>query len=127
MAERHYKRGFQTNFKNDNYRVEERLQEYDPSLYIMYNPETDEHLIMDGLLDVAVMKIPQIGFPALTGAIVDHIKRIHTANGFSASWELQEAENRRIREQQQKMDDLADNFARDMFNADDKKYLFKGA
>ena len=31
----------------------------------MWNPKNGEHVIMDGLLDMSIMKIPQIGFEQL--------------------------------------------------------------
>lgn len=114
---RHWKQGFQRNIKNDNYRVEERLQEYDPTLYVMYNPETNEHLVMDGVLDIAVMRVPQIGFEFLDSRVVERIKQIHTQNGFSAGWELQESENRRLREQERQTEDIAYNMGKDMERA----------
>lgn len=110
---RHWKSGFQTVIKNDLYRVEERLQSYDPSLYIMYNPETGEHLVMDGQLETAIMRIPQIGFPLLNSTVYDHIRRIHTATGFSAEWELKEREDARQREQERISEDVAYNLAKD--------------
>lgn len=111
---RHWKHGFQRNMKNDLYHVEEQLQAYDPHLYVMYNPNSGEWLIMDGLMEFAVMRIPQIGFETLDSRVVSHLKKIHTANGFSASWEIKEADERREREQQRQMDDLAYNYAKDM-------------
>lgn len=113
MENRHWKSGFQTLIKNDLYRVEERLQAYDPTLYIMYNTETDEHLIMDGQMEIAIMRIPQRGFPVLDSHVYDHIRRIHTATGFSAEWELKESENRRLREQERITEDISYNLAAD--------------
>lgn len=110
---RHWKNGFQTLIKNDLYRVEERLQAYDPTLYIMYNTETDEHLIMDGQIEIAIMKIPQLGFPVLDSHVYDHIRRIHMATGYSAEWELKEREDRRLKEQERITDDIAHNLAAD--------------
>lgn len=110
---RHWKNGFQTTFKNDIYHIEEQLQEYDPFLYIMYNQDTDEHMIMDGLIELAVMRIPQIGFEYLDRRVVDHIKKIHTAKGFKASYELQESEERRQRELEKQQEELTYNFAKD--------------
>lgn len=110
---RHYKDGFRTSIINDLYDVEPQLQEYDEHLYIMWNPNTGEHLVMDGLLEVAIMRIPQIGFECLDSRVVNHIKRIHTANGFSAVKELDSNRARREREQAAKVDDMAYNFAKD--------------
>lgn len=110
---RHWLRGFQTNMKNDNYMVEERLQDYDPTLYLMYNPENGEHLIMDGILEIAIMKIPQIGFEVLDSRVVERIKKIHTGRGFRASFELKDSEERREREFQRKQEDISYNFAQD--------------
>lgn len=114
---RHWNNGFQTMITNDVYRVEDQLAAYDPYLYLMYNPNTGEHLVMDGLLEVAIMRIPQKGFPFMTSAVVDHIKRIHTANGFSAVAELEKSEAARAREFARKQQDLSDSLARDMQRA----------
>lgn len=111
---RHQVQGYQTNFINDIYHVEEQLQAYDPALYIMYNPNNHSWLIMDGITELAIMRLPQKGFEWLDSRVVTHIRKIHTANGFSASWELQQAEERRQRELDRQMDDLAYNFAKDM-------------
>ncbi len=113
MEERYRRQGFTRVTTNDVYHVEERLQEYDEHLYVMWNPNTNEHLIVDGLIGLSVMKIPQRGFPDLSGALVDHIRRIHTANGFSATAQVQAADARREREQDRRTDDMAENFARD--------------
>jgi len=114
----HYERqGFQRAFLNDPYHVNERLQEYDEHLYVMWNPTTGEHLIVDGLIGLSVMKIPQRGFPFLTGNLVDHIRKIHTANGFSASAHIEESDRRRERENQRIQEDLAQDFAKEMKEA----------
>jgi hypothetical protein len=110
---RHWKNGFQTNMKNDMYMVEEQLQAYDPTLYIMFNPETGEHLIMDGILEIAIMKLPQIGFETLDSRVVTHIKKIHSYRGFNASYELKESEDRRQREFDRIQEDIAYNLAQD--------------
>lgn len=110
---RHWMNGFQTNMKNDLYMVEERLQDYDPTLYLMYNPNSGEHLIMDGILEIAIMKIPQIGFEVLDSRVVDHIKKIHTGRGFKASYEFKAAEERRERELEQQQEELTYNLAKD--------------
>jgi hypothetical protein len=110
---RHWMNGFQTNMKNDLYMVEEQLQHYDPTLYLMYNPQTGQHLIMDGILEIAIMSIPQIGFEVLDSRVVEHIKKIHTGRGFNASYEFKEAEERRDREFQKAQEDLTYNFAKD--------------
>lgn len=114
MENRHWKRGFQTNLKNDLYRVEEQLQDYDPTLYIMYNPDTGQHLIMDGILEIAIMSIPQIGFETLDSRVVEHIRKIHSHRGFSASYELKESEERRQREYERIQEDISYNFAKDI-------------
>lgn len=111
--ERYNKQGFSHVFTNDVYGVGEQLQAYDEHLYIMWNPETNEHLIVDGLVGLSVMKIPQQGFPELNSKLVDHMKRIHTATGFSAIQQVEDAESRRVKEWNRKTDDMADNFARD--------------
>ena len=49
---------------------------------------------MDGLLEMSIMKIPQIGFEQLDSRVVNHIKRIHTANGFSAVQTVENTEKK---------------------------------
>lgn len=114
MYNRHQVKGYQRNFTNDIYRVEEQLQEYDKDLFIMWNPSTNEHLIMDDIMKLAVMKIPQIGFETLDSRVVTHMKKIHTKNGFNASWELKESDERREREQERIMNDLSEDYAKEM-------------
>lgn len=116
----HYRQGFQRTFTNDVYKVEEQLQAYDKHLYVMYNTQTDEHLIMDDLVGLAVMKIPQPGFPVLNSSVVDHMKRIHTANGFSAVHHITASDDAREREYARRSDDLASNFARDTLKSAQK-------
>lgn len=112
---RHYQNGFRRDFLNDLYDVERQLQEYDKDLYLMFNGDTGEHLIMDAVTEMAVMKLPQIGFECLDSRVVTHIKRIHTANGYSAVKELEAMRRRRERENERKQDDLAYNLAKDMY------------
>jgi hypothetical protein len=114
MYNRHQVKGFQRTVKNDLYYVEEQLQEYDKDLFIMWNPTTNEHLIMDDVVKLAVMRIPQRGFETLDSRVVAHMKKIHTANGFNATWELNESEARREREQEQKLKDMSDDYAKEM-------------
>jgi hypothetical protein len=116
-AMRHLKNGFKRWPLNDIYHVEEQLKEYDEHLYLLYNPTTNEHLIMDGLFETAVMKIPQPGFPFLTSNIVDHMKKIHIANGFDADKEIKMAEAKREREHHRVMEDMAEDFARESLEA----------
>ena len=71
----------------------------------MWNPKNGEHVIMDGLLDMSIMKIPQIGFEQLDARIVDHIKRIHTVNGFSAVQTVEDTEKKRQKEEERKLND----------------------
>lgn len=113
MENRHWKRGFQTNMLNDNYLVEEQLQAYDPTLYLMYNPESGQHLIMDGILEIAIMSIPQIGFETLDSRVVEHIRKIHSYRGFNIAWELKDSEDRRQKEYDRQHDDMSYNFAKD--------------
>ncbi|HEQ3529523.1 TPA: 2,3-dihydroxybenzoate--AMP ligase [Bacillus cereus] len=107
------KRGFQRTVLNDIYHVEEQLQSYDPHLYLMWNPKNGEHVIMDGLLDMSIMKIPQIGFEELDSRVVNHIKKIHTANGFSAVQTVENTEKKRQQEEERKLNDLAEDYARE--------------
>ncbi|WP_144519864.1 2,3-dihydroxybenzoate--AMP ligase [Bacillus thuringiensis] len=113
MTNAYEKRGFQRTFLNDIYHVEERLQEYDPQLYFMWNPKNGEHVIMDGLLEMSIMKIPQIGFEELDSRLVDHIKRIHTVNGFSAVQTVEDTEKKRQQEQERLLHDLAADYAKE--------------
>ncbi|WP_144519972.1 2,3-dihydroxybenzoate--AMP ligase [Bacillus thuringiensis] len=113
MTNAYEKRGFQRTFLNDIHHVEERLQEYDPQLYLMWNPKNGEHVIMDGLLEMSIMKIPQIGFEELDSRIIDHIKRIHTANGFSAVQTVEATESQRQKKQERKLQDLAEDYAKE--------------
>jgi hypothetical protein len=114
MYNRHQVKGYQRNFTNDIYRVEEQLQEYDEHLFIMYNPNDHSWLVMDDVVKLAVMKIPQKGFETLDSRVVAHMKKIHTANGFNATWELNESEARREREQEKKLKDMSDDYAKEM-------------
>ncbi|WP_217597289.1 2,3-dihydroxybenzoate--AMP ligase [Cohnella sp. GbtcB17] len=111
--ERYERDGFTRVFTNDLYEVERQLQDYDEHLYVMWNPHTGEHLVVDGLVGLSVMKIPQRGFPALTTAVVDRIRRIHTANGFSATAHVEAAQDRLERENEKRVHEMAENFARD--------------
>jgi hypothetical protein len=114
---KHLRKGFKKWPLNDQYNVEKQLQAYDKHLYLLYNPQTNEHLIMDGLLDMAVMKIPQPGFPELTSRLVDHIKKIHTANGFNASKEIQTVDDTLERRRQREIKDAAEQLAKDTYKA----------
>lgn len=111
---RHQVKGYQTNFTNDIYHVEDQLQAYDEHLYIMFNPNDGTWLVMDGVIEMAIMKIPQMGFETLDSRLVEHIRKIHTKNGFSASWEIQEADRLREKEMNRNIDDIAYNYAKDM-------------
>ncbi|PEF60462.1 2,3-dihydroxybenzoate--AMP ligase, partial [Bacillus cereus] len=113
MTNAYEKRGFQRTFLNDIYHVEERLQEYDSQLYLMWNPKNGEHVIMDKLLEMSIMKIPQIGFEELDSRLVDHIKKIHTVNGFSAVQTVEDTEKKRQKEEERKLNDLAEDYARE--------------
>lgn len=98
---------------NDIYHVQEALQEYDKDLYLLYNSKTNEHLIMDGQINVAVMKIPQPGFPFLSSKVVEHIKKIHVLNGFDAEKEIRQQEEKQEKERQRKLADMAEDFAKE--------------
>lgn len=109
---RHYYQGYQRVFKNDINNIEEQLQEFDEHLYVMYNPKTNSWLIMDGLIESALMKIPQIGFPTLDQRVYREIRRIAKAD-YSASAEIEQKEFDRKKEMQRKSDDLAEDFAKE--------------
>jgi hypothetical protein len=110
---RHYANGFRRTFINDLNDVEPQLQAYDPHLYIMYNPDEDEHLVMDGMLELAIMRIPQIGFPELNSKVVEHVKRISAKTGFQATKLVDENEALIQKEFDRKQEDLSYNFAKD--------------
>lgn len=114
MYNRHQVKGYQTNFINDIYKVEEQLQSYDPHLFIMFNPNDGTWLIMDDVTKLAIMKIPQTNFETLDSRLVSHIKKIHVGNGFNATWELQEADDNRERESERVMDDMIEDYAKEM-------------
>jgi flagellar biosynthesis/type III secretory pathway protein FliH len=120
----HLRRGFRPWPLNDIYHVEEALKEYDEHLYLLYNPQTNEHLIMDGFIDMAVMKIPQVGFPFLTSCVVDHMKKIHVLNGFDANQEIQKHEEEREREREKKLNDMAEDFAKESHEAYKNAYEY---
>src|SRR5690606_41875361 len=90
---RHYREGFTRVFTNDLNNVEEQLQAFDPELYIMWNPHTGEHLIMDGVTELAIMRIPQQGFPFLSSRVVSHIRSIRVGEVHSA---VRRSEERRV-------------------------------
>lgn len=106
---RHYKEGYTRVCINDINNVEQMLQEYDPDLYIMWNPKDNTWLVMDGQLEIAVMKIPQIGFETLDARVYRRIREIHQP-GFAA-WSLRESEKKRERDEQRFIEDFAHNFA----------------
>lgn len=113
MIDRYQRQGFTTVHTNDLYEVERQLQEYDEHLFVMWNPHTGEHLIVDGLIGLSVMKIPQIGFPALTRDVVEHMKKIHTKNGFSATAQVEASDARREADSKKSIEELSEGFARD--------------
>jgi flagellar biosynthesis/type III secretory pathway protein FliH len=114
---RYFKNGFKSWPLNDIYHVQEQIQAYDEHLYLLYNPKTNEHLIMDGMFDVSIMKIPQPGFPFLSSKVVDHLKKIHIMNGFDADKEIKQADEKREKEHQRKVDDMAEDFAKESLEA----------
>lgn len=120
----HLRNGFKRWPLNDIYHVEELLQTYDEHLYLLYNEKTNEHLIMDGLIEVAVMKIPQIGFPELTSRVLDHLKRIHVANGFNAEKELRENEEKRDKENAKLQTELVEELAKETYKATMEEHDF---
>ncbi|MHA7967693.1 2,3-dihydroxybenzoate--AMP ligase [Paenibacillus sp. CAU 1782] len=123
---RHYANGFTRVMTNDLYDVEKQLQAYDEHLYLMWNPHTGEHLIMDGMTEYAIMKIPQPGWPVLHSGIVGHIRRIHTANGFSAVSQVEESDAAREADNDRKSTELAEDFAKEMYRADRHSVNFSG-
>lgn len=110
----HERRGFQRVIKNDPYHIEERLQDYDPLLYVLYNPHTDEHLIMDEVTGTAVMKIPQVGFDQLDARVYWEIRRISPERGYSAIEEVEAKEARRQRDKDKRLEDMAYWMAKDL-------------
>lgn len=123
---RHYRQGFTRVMTNDLYNVEQQLQEVDEHIYLMWNPHTGEHLIMDGLTELAIMRIPQRGWPELHSGVVTHIRKIHTKNGYSAVKEVERSDRQREMEFDKKTSELATDFARDMYRGDRKSINFSG-
>jgi hypothetical protein len=113
---RHYYQGYQRVFINDINNIEQRLQEYDPDLYVMWNPKDGTWLIMDGVMEMAIMKIPQIGLTSLDSRVYDRIREIHV-QGFSAQQVIKEAEEAMEAEEERKMKDLALDFAHEAKDA----------
>lgn len=111
---RHYFDGYQRVFTNDLYSIEQRLQEYDPDLYVMWNPNNNTWLVMDAITETAIMKIPQAGFDTLDARVYSRIREIHVITGFSASKEIEKSDVQRRERAQRAIDDLAYNYARDM-------------
>lgn len=109
---RHYAQGYQRLFTNDINDIEKQLQEYDPDLYIMFNLKDGTWLIVDGMIDMAIMKIPQIGFDTLDARVYRRIREIH-APGFSAQQVVKEAEEKAAREEQRFIEDLSYDFAKE--------------
>ena len=123
---RHYRNGFTRVMTNDLYDVEKQLQEIDRDIYLMWNPHTGEHMIMDGLTELAIMRIPQMGWPVLHSGVVNHIRKIHTASGYSAGKEIDRADEIREMNINKRTDELAADFAKEMFRADRKSVNFSG-
>ncbi|MOA24538.1 hypothetical protein D3C78_1452180 [compost metagenome] len=109
---RHYSEGYQRVFLNDINNIEQRLQEYDPDLYIMWNPKDGTWLVMDGVMEMAIMKIPQIGLPTMDARVYTRIREIH-APGFSAQQVIKEAEEKAEREEAAFIESLSHDFARE--------------
>jgi hypothetical protein len=115
MYNRHYDDGFTRVFTNDLYNIEERIQdEVDPDLYIMWNPFTGEHLVMDNVVNMAVMKIPQIGFETLDSRLIPHLQSIRLGEGYSPHETISKHEAKKELESEKKFDDLNDYFAREV-------------
>lgn|SRR5690606_10165125 len=123
---RHYREGFTRVFTNDLNNVEEQLQAFDPELYIMWNPHTGEHLIMDGVTELAIMRIPQQGFPFLSSRVVSHIRSIRVGEVHSAVRMVEEHERQREIENDRRVSEIASEFAREMYRAD-KRSVVMGA
>ncbi|MDG0791919.1 2,3-dihydroxybenzoate--AMP ligase [Cohnella ginsengisoli] len=111
---RHYFEGYQRVFINDINDIEKRLQEYDPDLYVMHKEADNTWLIMDGVTETAIMKIPQSGYSTLDARVYRRIREIHTVTGFSATKAVQESDAARERRQQLEIDNLAREYAKDM-------------
>lgn len=123
---RHYRDGFTRVFTNDLCDVEKQLQDFDPHLYVMWNPHTGEHLIMDGMTELAIMRIPQIGFPILSSHVAAHIRSIRVGEGNSSIQKVEDSDRLRELENEKKLDELARSFATEMFNADKKSVVMGG-
>lgn len=111
-------RGFQRNFINDVYHIEERLQkEVDEHLYITFNLDTGEHLIMDGMMDIAVMRLPQKGFESLDARIIERFKQIRVGGEFSASEVVDESDRKREADNAKRAEDMGEDFAKEAKDA----------
>lgn len=108
------RKGFSRTFTNDVYHVEKRLKEHDDNLYVMYNPNICQWLIVDERNDSIVMKIPQIGFEELDARVVNHIKQIDVMNGYNVVDVIEREEALRDRELKRQQEDLAYNMAKDI-------------
>lgn len=120
---RHYQEGFTRVMINDLYDVEPQLQAFDEDLYIMWNPHNGQHLIMDGVTETAIMRIPQIGFPFLSSKVVSHIRSIKIEEQGQIIKQLEENERKREQESDKKADELALDFAKEMYKGDRKSVL----
>lgn len=114
---RHYKDGYQRVFTNDINNIEQQLQAYDPDLYVMWNPKDGTWLIMDGMLEIAIMKIPQMGLTALDQRVYTRIREIHVTTGHSATREIEAAEYKMQRDHERFVADLAEDFAKESHEA----------
>lgn len=123
---RHYEEGFTTVMTNDLYDVEEQLKNIDENLYLMWNPHTGEHLIMDDLVNIAVMRIPQIGFPELSSQVVTHFMMI-THPSFNALEEVEKSEQKKESDMNKRTEDMSQSFAKDVMKYDGRKSVYMGA
>lgn len=110
---RHYFEGYQRVFINDINNIEQQLQDYDPDLYIMWKPSDNTWLIMDGMMETAIMKIPQIGLTALDQRVYHRIREIHVTTGHSAIRDIEAAERKMQRDEDAFIADLAYDFAKE--------------
>lgn len=106
-------RDYQTMHINDIYHIEEKLQEHDPHIYIAYNPKTGSHLIMDGLINSVIMRIPQINFEVLDMRTYKEIRRISPERGYSAIKELDAQQAKREAREEKTMDEIVKEMAKD--------------
>lgn len=112
---RHRRKGFRTLHLNDAYNINERLQEYDKALYIMYNHKEHQWLVMDDVTDTAIMKIPQEGFSTLDERVLTHMRMIDPNNGYNIATVMDYEDKRQVAEEERQQNELIQQLVDDTF------------